>query len=147
MRSRTARLIVCLIRDPGKGFSFDAHRARRPSTACRGSLRTTWRSAPSTGWRANETRTTPTMVSSRTCSESCKCTAPVSPQTFAIPGWLLSTLPPSGLGGNASGTLFYPLGLIWIGQYNSQTTFSATGLDRGIITDIFYGAGVGVYFK
>jgi hypothetical protein len=25
MRSRTARLIVCLIRDPDKRFSFDAH--------------------------------------------------------------------------------------------------------------------------
>jgi hypothetical protein len=48
---------------------------------------------------------------------------------------VLSTLPPSGLyaGGGA-----YPIGFISIGQYDNPTVFSATGLDQGIITDIFY---------
>jgi hypothetical protein len=44
----------------------------------------------------------------------------------------------------ASGTC--PGGWIQIGQYNNPTSFSATGLTKGIITDIFYN-GLGVYFQ
>jgi hypothetical protein len=57
------------------------------------------------------------------------CTAPVSQQTFTIPKRLLAVLPVSGSTGG--------YGLISIGQYNTPTSFSATGLTRGIITDIF----------
>jgi uncharacterized protein (TIGR03437 family) len=73
-----------------------------------------------------------------------QCTAPLAAQKFTIPGWVLSTLPPSGTG--QAGSIPYPLGWIWIGQYNNPTTFNSTGLDRGIVTDIFYN-GLGVYFK
>lgn len=73
-----------------------------------------------------------------------QCTAPLAAHEFTIPGWVLSTLPPSGTGVN--GTFTYPLGWIWIGQYDNPTPFSATGLDRGIITNIFYN-GLGIYFQ
>ena len=65
-----------------------------------------------------------------------QCTAPLSAGQFTIPGWVLSTLPASGTYPVESTTL--PLGFLWIGQYNNPTVFSAKGLDRGIITDIFY---------
>ena len=73
-----------------------------------------------------------------------QCTAPVSAKQFTIPGWILATLPPSGTGQN--GTTIYPLGWIWIGQYNNPVTFQAQGLDRGIYTDVFFN-GLGVYFQ
>jgi uncharacterized protein (TIGR03437 family) len=73
-----------------------------------------------------------------------QCTAPVSARQFTIPGWILGTLPPSGTGQN--GFVTYPLGWIWIGQYNTPVTFQAQGLDRGIYTDVFFN-GVGVYFQ
>ena len=73
-----------------------------------------------------------------------QCTAPVSARQFTIPGWILATLPPSGTGQN--GFVTYPLGWIWIGQYNTPVTFQAPGLDRGIYTDVFFN-GVGVYFQ
>ncbi len=73
-----------------------------------------------------------------------QCTAPLSAGQFAIPAWILSGLPSSGTGQN--GAFSYPLGWIWIGQYNKPTEFSATGLDRGIITDIFY-QSAGIYFQ
>jgi uncharacterized protein (TIGR03437 family) len=76
--------------------------------------------------------------------ELLQCTAPLSAGQFTIPGWVISALPPSGTGGNAD--FSYPLGWIWIGQYNTPTSFSATGLNGGIITDIFYN-GLGVYFQ
>ena|ERR1022692_335897 len=131
MRSRTARLIVCLIRDPDKRFSFDAHLEIRAEHGLAGQ-RDSYN--PDHGivadllgiLQVHSARFAPEAYDSRM--------APFHAATFRP-------------GGNASGTLFYPLGLIWIGQYNSPTSFSATGLDRGIITDIFYGAGVGVYFK
>lgn len=73
-----------------------------------------------------------------------QCTAPLSAKTLTIPGWILAALPPSGTGQN--GTLTYPLGWIWIGQYSNPVTFQAPGLDRGIYTDVFFN-GVGVYFQ
>jgi hypothetical protein len=73
-----------------------------------------------------------------------ECTAPLSAKQFTIPGWILGTLPPSGSG--QSGSVTYPLGWIWIGQYNTPVTFQATGLDRGILTDVFFN-GIGVYFQ
>lgn len=65
-----------------------------------------------------------------------QCTAPLAAGQFSIPGWVLSTLPASGTYGGSGVTL--PLGFVSIGQYNKPTVFSAQGLDRGIITDIFY---------
>jgi len=76
--------------------------------------------------------------------ESLQCTAPLSGGQFTIPGWMLSLLPVSGTGGTEPYT--YPLGWLWIGQYNTPTQFSATGLTKGMITDIFYN-GVWVYFE
>lgn len=73
-----------------------------------------------------------------------QCTAPAAAKSFTIPGWILSTLPVSGSGQN--GFVTYPLGWIWIGQYNNPVTFQAPGLDRGIFTDVFF-SGTGVYFK
>ena len=73
-----------------------------------------------------------------------QCTAPVSARQFTIPGWILATLPPSGTGQN--GTVTYPLGWIWIGQYKQPGDVSGAGLDRGIYTDVFFN-GVGVYFQ
>jgi uncharacterized protein (TIGR03437 family) len=59
------------------------------------------------------------------------CTAPLSAQSFTIPKWVLSTLPPSGTGSILSST--FPLGLLWIGQPNKPVNFQATGLDKGIL--------------
>ena len=73
-----------------------------------------------------------------------QCTAPLADQQFTIPAWVLSTLPVSGTFQNGSAT--FPIGLLWIGQYNVPVTFSATGLDRGILTDGFFN-GLGVYFQ
>ena len=56
------------------------------------------------------------------------CTAPVSKQAFTIPKRLLAALPVSGKAG---------YGQLSIGQYNTPTSFTAAGLTRGIITDIF----------
>jgi hypothetical protein len=65
-----------------------------------------------------------------------QCTVPAGANTFTIPSWVLSTLPPSGTAQN--GSLNYPLGVIWIGQYNTPATFSAPGLSGGVITDAFF---------
>jgi hypothetical protein len=73
-----------------------------------------------------------------------QCTAPAASQKFTIPGWILSTLPPSGTG--QSGTVSYPQGWVWIGQYNTPAVFQADGLDRGLFTDVFFN-GYGVYFR
>jgi len=73
-----------------------------------------------------------------------QCTAPAAAQKFTIPGWVLSTLPPSGSG--QSGTVTFPQGWIWIGQYNKPARFDSSGLDRGIFTDVFY-QGYGVYYR
>jgi hypothetical protein len=59
-----------------------------------------------------------------------QCTAPAAANQFTIPGWILGQLPVSGKSGGA-----YPRGFMWIGQYNTPTTFTARGLDKGIITD------------
>ena len=66
------------------------------------------------------------------------CTAPLSAQTFTIPKWVLSTLPPSGAGAVNNGftTTNYSLGYIWIGEPNYPVTFQATGLDKGILMEI-----------
>ena len=64
------------------------------------------------------------------------CKAPVSAQRFTIPSWVLSTLPASG--SYMVGATSIPIGYIWIGQDNQPTTFQASGLDRGVITDVFY---------
>ncbi len=76
--------------------------------------------------------------------EFLQCTAPASAQQFTIPAWVLSALDPTG-SAEFDG-IPYTLGWIWIGQYNNPTSFSATGLDSGIVTDIFQN-GYGVYFK
>ena len=73
-----------------------------------------------------------------------QCSAPATAHSFTIPGWILSTLPRSGTG--QQGTISYPLGWIWIGQYSNPVTFTAPGLDRGLITDVFFN-GFGVYFQ
>ncbi len=72
------------------------------------------------------------------------CTAPVSAQSFTIPKWVLSTLPPTGTG--YIGIAPYPTGYIWIGQLNSPVTFQAKGLDKGILVDQ-YNNGFPVYFQ
>ncbi|HTQ54866.1 MAG TPA: hypothetical protein VMI94_10420 [Bryobacteraceae bacterium] len=74
-----------------------------------------------------------------------QCTAPFSAGQFTIPKWVLSSLPPSGTATNTSG-YSYALGWMWVGQYNKPTTFNATGLSRGILTDVFYNSD-GVYFQ
>lgn len=76
--------------------------------------------------------------------EMLQCTAPLAAQQFTIPGWVLSALEPASTVTYASGT--FPAGWIQIGQYNNPTSFSATGLTKGIITDIFYN-GIGVSFQ
>ncbi len=65
-----------------------------------------------------------------------QCTAALSASQFTIPAWVLSTLPPSATQQNGTETV--PLGFIWMGEYDTPTMFQAQGLDRGIITDIFY---------
>ena len=65
-----------------------------------------------------------------------QCTAPLSASQFTVPAWVLATLPPSATTKN--GTEVIPLGFIWIGEYDTPLTFQAKGLDRGVITDIFY---------
>jgi uncharacterized protein (TIGR03437 family) len=65
-----------------------------------------------------------------------QCTAPISANQFTVPAWVLSTLPPSATLQN--GTQAIPLGFIWIGEYDTPAVFQARGLDRGIITNIFY---------
>ena len=62
-----------------------------------------------------------------------QCTVPVAANQFTIPKWVLGQLPVGGLNGQA-----FPTGALWIGQYGTPTTFSAPGLDKGIITDITY---------
>ena len=79
-----------------------------------------------------------------TLLEYLQCTAPASAQHFTIPGWVLSALPPTGTAQFQG--IPYALGWIWIGQYNKPTSFSATGLDSGIVTDIFQN-GYGVLFQ
>jgi uncharacterized protein (TIGR03437 family) len=73
-----------------------------------------------------------------------QCTAPGAAGQLTIPARVLSMIPASGTGQN--GNLSYPLGWIWAGQLNNPTTFQATGLDKGIVTDAFYN-GYGVYFQ
>jgi len=76
--------------------------------------------------------------------EAMQCTAPQSAGQFTIPGWMVALLPQSGTGVNGATT--YPLGWMWIGQYDTPKPFTATGLDKAIVTDILYN-GTGVYFK
>ena len=76
--------------------------------------------------------------------EFLQCTAPASAQEFTIPAWVLSAMPASGSITEEGITI--PGGWIQVGQYNKPTTFSATGLTTGIITDIFYN-GIGVFFQ
>jgi uncharacterized protein (TIGR03437 family) len=72
------------------------------------------------------------------------CTAPLAALSFTIPKWVMTTLPPTATG--YVGIAPYPLGYIWIGQSNNPVTFSATGLDKGILIDEFFN-GYPVYFK
>jgi len=74
--------------------------------------------------------------SARTQYVAFQCAAPATQSQFTIPKWVLSTLPPSAF--LANGNLQQPLGFIWIGQYDTPLTFQATGLDRGIVTNIFF---------
>lgn len=77
-------------------------------------------------------------------NEFVQCSAPVAAQKFTIPGWVMSSLPPSGSFSSEGFTI--PEGFIQVGQYNKPTSFTATGLTGGVITDIFYN-GIGVYFQ
>jgi hypothetical protein len=72
------------------------------------------------------------------------CTAPLAAQSFTIPKWVLSTLPPSET--VYLGIAPIPAGYLWIGQFNNPVTFQATGLDRGVVIDEFFN-GFPVYFK
>jgi len=65
-----------------------------------------------------------------------QCSAPISASQFTVPAWVLSTLPASAIAHNGNQAI--PLGYIWIGEYDTPTMFQAKGLDRGLITDIFY---------
>jgi uncharacterized protein (TIGR03437 family) len=69
-----------------------------------------------------------------------ECVVPPGSQKFTVPAWVLSILPPTGTTKQAAETV--PNGYVWIGQYNNPTTFNAQGLDRGIITDIFFQGSV-----
>ncbi|MGA2038801.1 MAG: hypothetical protein ABSH42_05945 [Bryobacteraceae bacterium] len=73
-----------------------------------------------------------------------ECVAPLAAGKFTIPSWVLSTMPASGSVTEGSYTI--PLGALEIGQYNNPTTFTAPGLDLGIMTDIF-AQGAAVYFN
>jgi uncharacterized protein (TIGR03437 family) len=73
-----------------------------------------------------------------------ECRVPLAPGTFTIPSWVLKPLPSTGA--TTEGSETFPNGYIWIGQYNNPTTFTAPGLDLGIMTDIFL-QGDGVYFN
>jgi uncharacterized protein (TIGR03437 family) len=64
------------------------------------------------------------------------CTAPLAAKSFTIPKWVLSTLPPSATG--YVGIAPYPIGYIWIGQFNKPVTFQAPGLDKGLLMDEFF---------
>ena len=76
-----------------------------------------------------------------------QCAAPMAAHQFTIPKWVLSLLPPSGTQyAGQGGSLPFPLGWVYVGQYNKPVEFTATGLDRGILTDIFYN-GMPVYFQ
>ena len=72
------------------------------------------------------------------------CTAPLSAKSFTIPKWVLSTMPPTGSA--YIGIAPYPIGYIWIGQFNNPVSFKANGLDKGILIDEFFN-GFPVYFK
>ena len=76
--------------------------------------------------------------------EFVQCTAPVSAQQFTIPARIMAAMPVTGSASYQN--VPYTLGWIWLGQYNNPTTFSATGLDKGIITDVFNN-GFGVFFQ
>jgi hypothetical protein len=65
------------------------------------------------------------------------CTAPLAAQSFTIPKWVLSTLPPSGFGVSGAVPTSFSLGYIWIGETNNPVTFQATGLDKGILIQQF----------
>jgi uncharacterized protein (TIGR03437 family) len=73
-----------------------------------------------------------------------QCVAPAAAKSFTIPDWVLSTLPASAA--LQVGSVTVPLGFLYIGQYNNPVEFRASGLDRGIYTDVFF-AGTGVSFK
>jgi uncharacterized protein (TIGR03437 family) len=75
-------------------------------------------------------------TSSGSISSAFMCTAPLSAKSFTIPKWVLSMLPPSGTG--YVGIAPYPIGYIWIGQFNKPVTFQAKGLDKGILIDEFF---------
>jgi hypothetical protein len=72
------------------------------------------------------------------------CVAPAGVQSFTIPKWVLSTIPPTG--SSYLGIETFPDGGVWIGQSNNPVTFQATGLDKGILVDEFFN-GFPVYFK
>ncbi|HUK91582.1 MAG TPA: hypothetical protein VLZ81_14360, partial [Blastocatellia bacterium] len=65
-----------------------------------------------------------------------QCTAPATENQFTVPKWVLSALPPSAV--QTNGTQKQPLGFIWIGQYDTPAKFQASGLNSGIVTDIFF---------
>lgn len=62
-----------------------------------------------------------------------QCNAPAGAGQFTIPSWVMSFLPPSGSALNGN-----PLGYLWIGQYDNPLEFQASGLDRGLMTDVIY---------
>jgi len=109
-----------------------------------GDLTVRWTGADPTLQNGQVTLQAISANSSETVFGFVMCTVPASATSFTIPGWLLSLLPPSGT--IQVGATAFPLGFLLVGQYNNPTTFQASGLDRGLFTDIFY-SGVGVTFQ
>lgn len=72
-----------------------------------------------------------------------QCTAPVAAGQFTIPTLALSMLPatPPAVNGSPVG-----YGYLWLGEYDSPTTFIATGLDKGIMTSGTFTVSA-VYFQ
>jgi hypothetical protein len=75
-------------------------------------------------------------TSTGSISGSFICTASLAAKSFTVPKWVLSTLPPTATG--YVGIAPYPIGYIWIGQFNTPVTFQAPGLDKGILMDEFF---------
>ena len=73
---------------------------------------------------------------STTAFSAFQCTAPAAAGSFTIPGWVMSTLPPSE--SYPINNVTVPIAYIWIGQYGNPVEFTATGLDRGIFEYAFY---------
>ena len=109
-----------------------------------GDLKLTWTGGDSTMQSGQVTIGGASFNTDHTLYSYFQCAAPLAPGSFTVPKWVLSLLPPSG-SGQTGGSVF-PYGYIWLGQWGNSTTFQASGLDRAIMSDIFY-TGYPVYFQ